>query len=139
MKHEYTVKITPPADAEIMLRCAEIREKRSGLWIMYEKIKQTEIDDADMRTDVFRSTNQVNTAPNAVRMTHIPTGVSAVCDTKRSVYGNRETAINMLKVKLYDMKHPEALELYHDRVVTFLYIDGKEIGEMVSANPVKGT
>jgi protein subunit release factor B len=139
MKQEFTVKITPPKDAEITIKSRVIREKRGGLLIVHEKIKRLEIDDTDMKMDVFRSKSGVNTAPNAVRMTHVPTGISAVCDTKRSVYGNRETAVNMLKVKLYKMEHPEPSEIYNDRQAMFLSVDGVEIGELVYVKPIKGT
>ncbi len=79
-----------------------------------EEDLDVEIRDEDLKIDTYRASGaggqHVNKTSSAVRITHLPTGITAQCQKERSQFMNKDKAMQFLKTKLYMLKVQENKE-----------------------------
>ncbi len=79
---------------------------------------EVNINPDDLRIDTYRASGaggqHINKTESAIRITHIPTGIVVACQTERSQFQNKDTAMRMLKSKLVELKEREQKEKIED-------------------------
>lgn len=73
--------------------------------------KEFHLESRDIKTETFRASSHggqsVQKVESAVRLTHVPTGIVAICQSERSQFQNKDKALNLLRSRVYDREQEE--------------------------------